>query len=113
VEPLDPDEVLGFTIVRAHHLVARRFHSVLAQVSLTPTQFGVLTILAHNPEMTQGSLARAVLASQGAQPASGDRRHGLRPAGRAAASLREISSRLPADPQQLSLASPFGGESLF
>jgi len=60
-EPLDPDAATGFLVVRAHHLLARRFHETLAEVGLTPAQFGVLTALARDEHVSQGSLARTTL----------------------------------------------------
>ncbi len=57
----DPDAVTGWTLVRAHHAVARRFHEALAAVGLTPTQFGVLVQLVDQPGVSQAELARRVL----------------------------------------------------
>lgn len=57
----DPDEVTGWTLVRAHHAVARRFTETLASVGLTPAQFGVLVQLVSRPGVSQAELARRVL----------------------------------------------------
>ena len=57
----DPDAVTGWTLVRAHHVVARRFVDALAAVGLTPTQFGVLVQLVAQPGVSQAELARRVL----------------------------------------------------
>jgi DNA-binding MarR family transcriptional regulator len=57
----DPDTVTGWTLVRAHHAVARRFTANLAEAGLTPTQFGVLVQVAGGTGLSQAELARRVL----------------------------------------------------
>lgn len=57
-----PDERFpAWTLVQAHHVVARGFAAVFAGVGLTPTQFGVLANLADDEGLTQAELARRVL----------------------------------------------------
>lgn len=58
---IDPEATTGWTLVRAHHAMARRFTETLAQAGLTPTQFGVLVQLVQQPGISQAALARRVL----------------------------------------------------
>jgi DNA-binding MarR family transcriptional regulator len=51
----------AWTLIRAHHAVARRFNEVFADAALTPTQFGVLAQLTTAPGLIQSELARRVL----------------------------------------------------
>jgi DNA-binding MarR family transcriptional regulator len=53
--------VTGWTLVRTHHAVARRFVETLARVGLNPTQFGVLVQVVSDPGLSQAELARRVL----------------------------------------------------
>jgi DNA-binding MarR family transcriptional regulator len=57
----DPGAVTGWTLVRTHHVVARRFTETLARAGLTPTQFGVLVQVVSDPGLSQAELARRVL----------------------------------------------------
>ncbi|WP_410813843.1 MarR family winged helix-turn-helix transcriptional regulator [Micromonospora sp. 067-2] len=57
----DPGAVIGWTLVRAHHQVARLFTETLAAAGLTPAQFGVLVQLASEPALSQAEIARRVL----------------------------------------------------
>src|SRR4051794_35139165 len=57
----DPGGVTGWTLVRAHHAVARRFTETLARAGLTPTQFGVLVQVLSGTGLSQAELARRVL----------------------------------------------------
>ena len=57
----DADDVTGWTLVRAHHAVARAFVAALAEAGLTPTQYGVLMNLVSAPPESQAELARRVL----------------------------------------------------
>ncbi|MGK5681385.1 MarR family winged helix-turn-helix transcriptional regulator [Actinoplanes sp. URMC 104] len=57
----DPGQVTGWTLVRTHHAVARRFVDTLARAGLTPTQFGVLVQVVSDPGLSQAELARRVL----------------------------------------------------
>jgi DNA-binding MarR family transcriptional regulator len=56
-----PDDLLAWTIVRAGHVVGRRFWSALDEVGLNPVQFGVLLQLDLSPGMSNAEIARAVL----------------------------------------------------
>jgi DNA-binding MarR family transcriptional regulator len=58
---IDPDQVLGFVLVRSYHAVGRRFHSVLAPLGLTPIQFGVLVAIETDSTVSQAQIARTVL----------------------------------------------------
>jgi DNA-binding MarR family transcriptional regulator len=53
----------AWTLVQAHHGVARRFRAAFGEVGLGPTQFGVLASLAADPDLSQGELARRNLVS--------------------------------------------------
>jgi DNA-binding MarR family transcriptional regulator len=57
----DPGKVTGWTLVRTHHAVARRFTETLARAGLTPTQFGVLVEVIGGTTPSQAELARRVL----------------------------------------------------
>ncbi len=57
----NPDDFLGYTVVRVGHVLARRFDAMLAAHGLTPRQFGVLAHLARDPGLGSGALARLVL----------------------------------------------------
>lgn len=57
----DPSRLTGWTLVRTHHAIARRFIDTLARVGLTPTQFGVLVQVVSEPGLSQAELARRVL----------------------------------------------------
>lgn len=50
----------GFLLRRAHQISAAVFEDECRSVSLTPAQFGVLTVLASAPGLDQSSLARAL-----------------------------------------------------
>ena len=50
----------GFLLRRAHQISAAVFENECRELSLTPAQFGVLTILRSHPGMGQSSLARAL-----------------------------------------------------
>lgn len=56
-----PADITAWTLVQVGHLVGRRFHVGLADLGLTPTQFGVLIQLDQKPGMTNAEVARAVL----------------------------------------------------
>lgn len=55
------DESPLWEIVQTGHLAARRFREAFASVGLSPTQFGVLAVLAGGEDLSQADLARAVL----------------------------------------------------
>lgn len=57
----DPGTLTGWTLVRAHHQMARLFTVTLARVGLTPTQFGAMVQLATEPGLSQAEIARRVL----------------------------------------------------
>jgi DNA-binding MarR family transcriptional regulator len=50
----------GFLLRRAHQISAAVFEDECRDLSLTPAQFGVLTILKAHPGLGQSSLARAL-----------------------------------------------------
>lgn len=56
-----PDEVVGWTLVRAGHAIGRVFHSELAAVGLKPHIFGVLAQVRLQPGLSSAELARHVL----------------------------------------------------
>lgn len=57
----DVDALVGWSLIRAAHRVERDLAAVLAEVDLSPVQFGVLATLATRPPCTQAELARTVL----------------------------------------------------
>jgi DNA-binding MarR family transcriptional regulator len=57
----DPDEVVGWTLVRAGHAIGRVFHTELAEVGLKPHIFGVLAQVRLQPGLSSAELARHVL----------------------------------------------------
>ena len=56
-----PDRIVSWALVQAGHVVAARFRNALAEVGLTPIQFGVLLQLDLTPGMSNGEIARVVL----------------------------------------------------
>lgn len=50
----------GFLLRRAHQISAAVFEDACRELSLTPAQFGVLTVLQAHPRLGQSSLARAL-----------------------------------------------------
>ncbi len=56
-----PQDISAWNLIQVAHLVGRRFHTALALVGLTPTQFGTLIQLDLHPEMSNNQIARAVL----------------------------------------------------
>ena len=50
----------GFLLRRAHQISAAVFEDACRDLSLTPAQFGVLTVLQAHPGLGQSSLARAL-----------------------------------------------------
>ncbi len=50
----------GFLLRRAHQISAAVFEEECRDLSLTPAQFGVLTVLKSHPDLGQSSLARAL-----------------------------------------------------
>lgn len=60
-KPPGHDDVVGWTVVRLAHVLARQFEQGLRTVDLTPTQFGVLATIASEPGIGSGQLARQTL----------------------------------------------------
>ena len=58
---VDPDQFLGYRVVRLAAALERQFKRDLAATGLTPRQFSVLAVLAQQPSITVADLARAVL----------------------------------------------------
>ncbi len=52
---------MGWSLIRAAHRVEQDLNAVLAEVDLSPVQFGVLATLATGAPRTQAELARTVL----------------------------------------------------
>lgn len=50
----------GFLLRRAHQISAAVFEDACRELSLTPAQFGILTVLQAHPRLGQSSLARAL-----------------------------------------------------
>lgn len=50
----------GFLLRRAHQISAAVFEDACRELSLTPAQFGILTVLQAHPLLGQSSLARAL-----------------------------------------------------
>lgn len=53
-------DLLGYQLRRAQFVVFSEFQKVMADLSVTPGQYGVMTLIGRNPGMTQSALARAV-----------------------------------------------------
>ena len=60
-DPLDPDDQLGYLLVRAADRASRRWHAALRAHRINPRQFSVLALLARDPGLSQAELARRVL----------------------------------------------------
>jgi DNA-binding MarR family transcriptional regulator len=52
--------LLGYALRRAQLAVFQDFHHAVADLSLTPAQFGVLVVIRHNPGLRQSQLAAAL-----------------------------------------------------
>ena len=61
MEPLDPEDQLGYLLVRVSRDVSRAWHAALRQHGVNPGQFSTLAILAREPDLSQGELARRVM----------------------------------------------------
>lgn len=57
----NPDDFLGYTVVRVGHVLSHHFELMLAAHGLTPRQFAVLAHLTRDPGLGSGELARLVL----------------------------------------------------
>jgi DNA-binding MarR family transcriptional regulator len=60
-EPQQPDEQIGYLLVRLAHTLSRRWTHDLAAHGLTARQHGVLAALAAQPGISAGALARTVM----------------------------------------------------
>lgn len=58
---LDPEEQLGYVLVRAADQVSRTWLAALREHGINPRQFSVLAILVREPASSQAELARRVL----------------------------------------------------
>lgn len=56
----DPADITAWTLVQAGHVAGRRFTAALAEVGLTPTQFGALLVLDLEPGLSGGEVARRI-----------------------------------------------------
>lgn len=56
----NPEDITAWTLVQAGHVAGRRFTATLAEVGLTPTQFGALLMLDLQPGLSGGELARRI-----------------------------------------------------
>jgi DNA-binding MarR family transcriptional regulator len=56
----DPEDITAWTLVQAGHVAGRRFTAALAEVGLTPTQFGALLVLDLEPGLSGGEVARRI-----------------------------------------------------
>ena len=56
----DPHQITAWTLVQAGHVAGRRFTAQLAEVGLTPTQFGALLVLDLEPGLSGGEIARRI-----------------------------------------------------
>jgi DNA-binding MarR family transcriptional regulator len=57
----DPDDVVGWTLVRTGHALSRVFTRELAQLDLKPHIFGILAQVRREPGLSSAELARHVL----------------------------------------------------
>jgi len=98
---IDPDQFLGYRIVRLAAALERQFKRDLAATGLTPRQFSVLAVLAQRPSITVADLARAVLTTPQSMAALVD---GLEQRGllvRSAARQRGVAAPLAPTPAGL------------
>jgi DNA-binding MarR family transcriptional regulator len=58
---LDPEEQLGYALVRAAAQISRPWLAAMRRHGINPRQFSVLAILIGEPTLSQGELARRVL----------------------------------------------------
>lgn len=59
--PMDPDAQLGYLLVVCAEQTSRAWHRALRQAGINPRQFSMLSVLAHDPGISQAELARRVL----------------------------------------------------
>ena len=59
--PPDPEDFVGYSVVRVAHVLQRKMDETLSAVGLSARQFSVLVYLARTPNITAGRLARLVL----------------------------------------------------
>lgn len=53
-------QLIGYQLRRAQFVVFSEFQKIMADLDVTPGQYGVLTLIGRNPGLTQSALARAV-----------------------------------------------------
>jgi DNA-binding MarR family transcriptional regulator len=58
---LDPEEQLGYVLVRAAEQVSRPWLAAMRRHGINPRQFSVLALLVREPALSQGELARRVM----------------------------------------------------
>lgn len=58
---LDPDAQLGYLLVRAAREVSRSWLTAVQRHGINPRQFSTLAIVAREPTLSQGELARRVM----------------------------------------------------
>jgi DNA-binding MarR family transcriptional regulator len=58
---VDPEDFVGYTVVRLAHVLSRKMDEVLAPSGLNSRQFSTLILLATTPDISGGALARLVL----------------------------------------------------
>ncbi len=61
MRPLDPDQQLGYLVVRLAHELSRVWLSALRVHGINPRQFSTLSLLVREPSLSQGELARRVM----------------------------------------------------
>ena len=58
---LDPNQQLGYLVVRVADQVSRPWSRAMRTHGINPRQFSLLAVLAREPELSQGELARRVM----------------------------------------------------
>jgi DNA-binding MarR family transcriptional regulator len=61
VKILDPEQQLGYLVVRVADQISRPWFAALQEHGVNPRQFSILSILVQDPELSQAELARRVM----------------------------------------------------
>jgi len=99
-------ELIGYHVRRAQLYLFADFARTMADAQITPGQFGVLSLVAANPGLTQSALARAVRIERSTMVAVIDALQGRGLVERSLGRSREQRTDLPQHPGRLP---PFPG----
>jgi DNA-binding MarR family transcriptional regulator len=61
MQTLDPEQQLGYLMVRVADRISKTWHAALRRHAINPRQFSTLALLVRDPTLSQAELARRVL----------------------------------------------------